>query len=89
MCEHLGFKVLKLKRIRIMNIKLDVPVGKYRELSKELGKLEQLISDSSKRKLIIYLSLTIIYKIKKHEINFNILILRSIYRINLFSKLHF
>ena len=49
MCEHLGFKVLKLKRVRIMNIKLDVPVGKHRELSKkELGKLEQLISDSSK-----------------------------------------
>ena len=49
MCEHLGFKVLKLKRIRIMNIKLDMPVGKYRELSKkEFDMLEQLISHSSK-----------------------------------------
>ena len=49
MCEHLEFKVLKLKRIRIMNIKLDMPVGKYRELSKnEFDMLEQLISDSSK-----------------------------------------
>ena len=49
MCEHLEFKVLKLKRIRIMNIKLDMPVGKYRELSKkEFDMLNQLISDSSK-----------------------------------------
>ena len=49
MCEYLGFKVIKLKRIRIMNIKLDMPVGKFRELSKkEFDTLEQLISHSSK-----------------------------------------
>lgn len=40
MCEHLGYRVLKLKRIRIMNIKLDMPVGKWRHLTHE--ELEQL-----------------------------------------------
>ena len=35
MCESLGNKAKSLKRIRIMNIKLDVPVGKYREFTKE------------------------------------------------------
>ena len=30
MCESLGYKVQSLKRVRIMNIKLDVPTGKYR-----------------------------------------------------------
>lgn len=49
MCEYLGFRVLKLKRIRIMNIELDIPVGKWRDLTKsELKELNQLISDSSK-----------------------------------------
>ena len=33
MCEFLGYKVLSLKRIRIMNIKLDVEIGKWRHLS--------------------------------------------------------
>ena len=33
MCEFLGFKVVSLKRIRIMNIKLDVEIGKWRHLS--------------------------------------------------------
>ena len=35
MCEFLDYKVLKLKRIRIMNIHLDLAVGKWRYLSKE------------------------------------------------------
>ena len=35
MCESLEYRVRSLKRVRIMNIKLDVPTGKYRELSKE------------------------------------------------------
>lgn len=49
MCEHLGFKVVQLKRIRIMNIQLDLPVGKWRDLTeKELAELNYLISDSSK-----------------------------------------
>ena len=33
MCEFLGYKVLSLKRIRIMNIKLDVEIEKWRHLS--------------------------------------------------------
>ena len=35
MCEYFGYQVVSLKRIRIMNIKLDMPVGKYRELTNE------------------------------------------------------
>ena len=49
MCEVLGFKVLSLKRVRIMNIKLDVPIGKYRQLTKEeLYELNGLLENSSK-----------------------------------------
>ena len=33
MCEFLGYKVISLKRIRIMNIRLDVEIGKWRYLS--------------------------------------------------------
>ncbi|MEM6379999.1 MAG: 23S rRNA pseudouridine(2604) synthase RluF [Bacteroidota bacterium] len=36
MCEYLGYKVLTLKRIRIMNIHLDrLPPGKWRDLTEE------------------------------------------------------
>ena len=35
MCESLGYRVISLKRVRIMNIKLDVPSGKYRVFTKE------------------------------------------------------
>ena len=49
MCEFLGYKVQKLKRIRIMNIKLDIPIGKYREFTKkELLELNKLLENSSK-----------------------------------------
>ena len=49
MCESLGYKVKSLKRVRIMNIKLDVPIGKYRELTKEeLLELNALLKNSSK-----------------------------------------
>ena len=49
MCETLGYRVKSLKRIRIMNIKLDVPIGKYREFTKdELLKLNGLLENSSK-----------------------------------------
>ena len=30
MCEHFGYRVKKLKRIRIMNINLDIPLGDWR-----------------------------------------------------------
>tara|TARA_B100000886_G_scaffold30107_1_gene18936 strand:+ start:707 stop:1429 length:723 start_codon:yes stop_codon:yes gene_type:complete len=49
MCESLGYRVNSLKRIRIMNIKLDVPTGKYREFTKEeLKELNRLLENSSK-----------------------------------------
>ena len=49
MCESLGYRVESLKRVRIMNIKLDVPKGKYREFTKEelLG-INRLLENSSK-----------------------------------------
>jgi 23S rRNA pseudouridine2604 synthase len=50
MCEVFGYQVLKLKRIRIMNIYLeDMPTGAWRYLtSKELQDLNKLISYSVK-----------------------------------------
>ena len=49
MCESLGYRVHSLKRVRIMNIKLDVPTGKYREFTKEeLTELNGLIEKSAK-----------------------------------------
>ena len=49
MCETLGYRVQKLKRIRIMNIKLDIPTGKYREFTnEELEELNKLLENSSK-----------------------------------------
>ena len=35
MCDHFGYKVASLQRIRIMNIKLDLPEGKYRLLNEQ------------------------------------------------------
>ena len=49
MCEYLDYDVKKLKRIRIMNIELDMPKGKWRELTgKELRDLNTLLTDSRK-----------------------------------------
>lgn len=49
MSEYLGYNVIKLKRIRIMNVKLDIPVGKWRNLTqKELAEINRLVADSSK-----------------------------------------
>ena len=49
MCEYLGYKVTKLKRVRIMNITLDLTVGQWRDLKKhELAELNKLCEDSSK-----------------------------------------
>tara|TARA_B100002052_G_scaffold297864_1_gene329653 strand:+ start:672 stop:1394 length:723 start_codon:yes stop_codon:yes gene_type:complete len=49
MCEALGYEVKSLKRVRIMNIELDVPIGKYREFTnKELIELNRLLENSSK-----------------------------------------
>jgi 23S rRNA pseudouridine2604 synthase len=49
MCEYLGYEVTALKRIRIINISLDVPTGRYRDLTdKEIEELNTLIEPSSK-----------------------------------------
>lgn len=49
MCEYLGYRVTKLKRIRIMNVTLDIPVGKYRHLSeRELKGIRRMVATSSK-----------------------------------------
>ena len=46
MCEYFNYKVISLERTRIMNIKLDLPVGKYRELTKEeINVLNKLIDN--------------------------------------------
>ncbi|WP_276975972.1 23S rRNA pseudouridine(2604) synthase RluF [Flavobacterium filum] len=49
MCEYLGYEVTALKRTRIINISLDIPVGRYRDLTEaEIKELNQLIEPSSK-----------------------------------------
>lgn len=49
MCEYLDYRVKRLKRIRIMNIELDLPVGKWRDLTKrELQELNRLCAGSQK-----------------------------------------
>ena len=49
MCEYLDYEVQTLKRVRIMNIKLDMPLGTYRELTaEEFKNLNTLLEDSTK-----------------------------------------
>lgn len=49
MCEYLGYEVTALKRLRIINISLDIPVGRYRDITEaELKELNELIAPSSK-----------------------------------------
>lgn len=49
MCDYLGYDIEYLKRTRIMNIELDIPVGEYRELREnELKTLKKQIHYSSK-----------------------------------------
>ena len=49
MSEFLGYEVTALKRTRIINISLDVPTGRYRELTPaEIKELNTLIEPSSK-----------------------------------------
>lgn len=48
MCEYLGYRVKKLKRIRIMNIKLDIPLGEWRYFNdQEFSELNEMLSKSS------------------------------------------
>ena len=49
MCEHLEYNVRQLKRVRIMNINLDIPVGEYRDFTaRELNQINQSIEHSIK-----------------------------------------
>ncbi|SOE19502.1 ribosomal large subunit pseudouridine synthase F [Spirosomataceae bacterium TFI 002] len=49
MCQYLGYEVTKLKRMRIMNVNLDLPIGKWRYLtSKELETIKNLSKNSDK-----------------------------------------
>lgn len=49
MCEYLDYEVKALKRTRIINISLDVPTGRFRELtSDEIRQLNKLIEPSTK-----------------------------------------
>jgi len=49
MCEYLNYRVTKLQRVRIMNIKLDLPIGKWREFTeKEFQELNRLLARSAK-----------------------------------------
>jgi len=49
MCEHCGYQVTKLERVRIMNISLKgLPVGDWRDLTeKEMSELSKMIEHSS------------------------------------------
>lgn len=54
MCEYCGFKVTRLVRVRVMNIKLgDLKVGQYRNVTeKEIAELYELIKDSSNETVV-------------------------------------
>ena len=49
MCEALGYEVIKLKRIRVLNIQLgDLPLGKWRYVSEtELNQLRQMVAENN------------------------------------------
>lgn len=49
MCEYLGYEVTRLKRTRIMNVKLDIPTGEWRDLTpQEVRTINEMVSDSAK-----------------------------------------
>jgi len=49
MCEFLDYRVTKLKRVRIMNISLDIPVGKWRYLDQdEILVINSMVANSTK-----------------------------------------
>jgi len=50
MCEFLGYKVMNLTRVRIMNVSLgNLPVGKWRYFTApEIDKLNEMVAESSK-----------------------------------------
>ncbi|HEA28975.1 MAG TPA: 23S rRNA pseudouridine(2604) synthase RluF [Leeuwenhoekiella sp.] len=47
MCDYLGYNVTRLKRVRIMNVHLDISAGKFRDLTEEeLSTLKNLVRES-------------------------------------------
>ena len=50
MCEHLDYRVIKLTRVRIMNIQLgNMPVGKWRYFTQpEVDRLNEMVKESTK-----------------------------------------
>lgn len=49
MCAYLNYEVYKLKRIRIMNVNLDLPYGEWRYLNEEeMIEIHRLVADSQK-----------------------------------------
>lgn len=49
MCQYLDYEVVKLKRIRIMNVNLDLKPGKWRNLTqKEMEEINRLVANSKK-----------------------------------------
>jgi len=49
MCEALDYEVSSLKRVRIMNVLLDIPVGEWRDISEEeLNTINEMVTNSIK-----------------------------------------
>ena len=49
MCEYFNYEVITLKRLRIMNIELDMPIGEIRHLTPDdIEQLKASLSDSKK-----------------------------------------
>ena len=49
MCEYLDYRVVTLKRVRIMNVSLDIGKGEWRHLTKkEISEINRLVADSAK-----------------------------------------
>ncbi len=49
MCEYLEYDIRKLKRVRIMNVNLDIPIGEYRDFTaRELNQINQSVEHSIK-----------------------------------------
>ena len=49
MCSYFDYQVTRLQRVRIMNVSLDMPIGKWRELSAaEMAQINQMVARSSK-----------------------------------------
>ncbi len=49
MTEYFGNEVVKLQRVRIMNVKIDIPIGKWRFLTNsEITEIKSRLTDASK-----------------------------------------